>query len=64
MHKFNPEKKRTENCPLEDTWILEEHLTELFSELFRSHFLLEQKIQELQVEIEQLRQKFDFLARR
>lgn len=55
MDNFSPEKKNS----LDATWVLEEHLTELFAELFRSQFILEQKIKLLETEIDLLGQKID-----
>lgn len=61
MYDFNPEKQNISS--IDETWVVEEHLIELFAELFRSHSLLEQKIKLLEGEVQLLRDKIDSLVR-
>lgn len=48
----------------QDTWIIEDHLSELFTDLFRSQYLLEEKIKALEIKVNQLTEKIDSLQGR
>lgn len=59
MNYHYPDNKSVANE--EETWLIEDHLAELFAEVFQSNILLEQRVNALEAKVEQLQEKLNSL---